>query len=95
MFSTERHHTIHSCVRDGGSIIGVLEKDWYSAEWCDAFSHHFRVPHGNHIFHVTSDVKWFTLAHAENMVASVARGRMQTVDLREFSITDLIQKGKK
>lgn len=94
MSSINRHHTIHGCVRDGGSIIGVFEKDWYSAEWCNAFWHHFRVPHGNHIFHVTSDLKWFTQAHAENMVASVVSGKMQTVDLREFSITDLVERMK-
>ncbi len=93
MPSNNRHHTIHSCTREGGSIIGVLEKDWYSATWCDAYWHHFRVTRTNHIFHVTSDLKWFTQAHAENMVSAVLRGEMQTIDLREMSVMHYGKKG--
>lgn len=88
--STNRQHTIHSVVRDSGKLIGVLEKDWYDPTWCDLFLRHFRVQHGNHLFHVTSDLEWFSLEHAENMVANVARGNFNTIDLKELSVIDLI-----
>lgn len=93
--STNRQHTIHSVVRDGGKLVGVLEKDWYDTTWCDLFRRHFRVQHGNHIFHVTSDLEWFTLAHAENMVSAVAAGNFSTIDLKEMSINDLLTRRNK
>lgn len=73
-------------------MIGVLEKDWFEPSWCDLFTHHWRVQHGNHLFHVTSDLQGFSLAHAEKMVASVARGEFSTIDLKELSVIDLIAK---
>lgn len=93
--SINRQHTIHSVQRDGGSLVGVLEKDWYDAKWCDLFWVHFRVQRGNHLFHVTSEIKWFSVAHAENMVTAVLRGSFTVHDLRGLSITDLIAKKRK
>lgn len=87
MSSIKRQHTIHSCVREGGSIVGVLEKDWFDANWCSLFEHHFRVLRVNHLFHVTSQIAWFSQAHAENMVDATMRGCFRTIDFREFSAT--------
>jgi len=90
--STNRQHAIHSVIRDSDKLIGVLEKDWFDRAWCDLFLHHFRVQHGNHLFHVTSDLAWFSQAHAENMVLAVASGNFSTIDLKEMSVIDLIAK---
>jgi len=87
MSSTKRQHTIHSVAREGGTLIGVLEKDWYDPKWCDLFEQHFRVLRVNHLFHVTSQIAWFSQAHAENMVDAVLRGSFRTIDFRQYSVT--------
>lgn len=86
MSSTKRQHTIHSVQRELGTLIGVLERGWFSPDWCNSFTYHYRVLRVNHLFHVTSDVVWFTQAHAEKMVDAILRGSLHTVNLRELSV---------
>jgi len=95
MSSTKRQHTIHSVAREGGTLIGVLEKDWYDPNWCGLFECHYRVLRVNHLFHVTSQIAWFSQAHAEKMVDAVLRGSLHTIDLRELSVTHYPARQKK
>jgi hypothetical protein len=90
--STNRQHTIIVSQRDGLITGVILEKDWFSYEWTQLSDWHHRVRRSQGLFHVVGNDPEIALATSEILVDRCCEGKIRVIDLRQYSISDLLSK---
>jgi len=89
----QRHHTMVVTYDATGVVTGVmLEKDWFSYDWCMSWEHHLRVIRPQGTFHLVSHSALLSPQTGNVLVDAAILGKVKTIDLREFNVNQRVDR---